>query len=624
MSLFSELKRRNVIRMAGLYLVGAWVIVQIAETLFPAFDVPNWVLRAIVIVLALGFIPALVFSWLFELTPDGLKRDGEVTPAQSIASTTARRMNQLTLAGVLLVVVLFAVDRFWPQATSIDTTKDTSAPAVVGGHAGSDSAKAPEHSIAVLPFVNMSGEADNEYFSDGISEEILNVLANTPALQVAARTSSFSFKGKDIEIPEIARELHVRLVLEGSVRKQGDQVRITAQLVDAESGFHRWSQTYDRKLQDIFAIQDEISQAIASELQVRLVSRSKAGSSSAGTENLAAYDLYLRGQGLWQTRGEDQLWQAVDLLKQAVAADPKFAAAHGGLALVYVVLPEYSGKIGFDEADALAADAAEMALALDPMLPEAYAALARLAARERRHRTAIALLRQAIAQRPSFATAYQWLGLLLATAGDRESGLAALNQAVRLDPRSMIAIDNRAVVLLALGRNDEAYASCAELIEQTADFKPCLMRMGMAKLQGGDPEAARGLYERVAKLHNPGALPFVAALIDALAHDRDRASVAQRLANFDMRSSLRRDSGNIFSSIEIPSLLVLLGEPELALDHLEKLAENEGAGIVPAEFAMLYSALDPLRCTSRYAALAKRLRITDLRAASQCTTGEGQ
>jgi flagella basal body P-ring formation protein FlgA len=237
----------------------------------PVFGAPEWVMRTVVAILAAGFIPALGFAWAFELTPSGFKRDADVPEEQSIAPQTARRMERLFLSLLVLALAFFAFDKFIlapkREASLVAATKDT---AVAQAVATLDAEKnrINARSIAVLPFTNMSGDAANEYFSDGISEEILNVLAGTPELQVAARTSSFSFKGKSLEVPEIAEQLNVRMVLEGSVRKQGDKVRITAQLIDASNGFHVWSETYDRDLTDIFAVQDEIAQAIGQTLRL--------------------------------------------------------------------------------------------------------------------------------------------------------------------------------------------------------------------------------------------------------------------------------------------------------------------------------------------------------------------
>ncbi len=420
MKLIAELQRRNVLRMAGLYLVGAWLLVQVAGTLLPVFGAPAWMMKTLVALLAVGVLPVLAFSWAFELTPDGLRRDDQVTPARSIAPQTGQRLNRIIVAVLALALLYFGFDKFVlaprREAALVSTTRaaDQSVP-------GAD-----RRSIAVLPFVNMSGDKDNDYFSDGISEEILNVLARTPDLHVAARTSSFSFKGKPMEVPAIARELEVRMVLEGSVRKQGDRVRITAQLIDAKTGFHVWSQTYDRQLQDIFAIQDEIAGAIGKELEVKLADARAPDRNSAGTRNLKAYDLYLRGIALWNTRQAANLLQALALFDQAAKADPRYAEAYAGQALVYTVLPYFTDAIAADECHRRASDLALRALALNPNLPEVYAVLGNEAMANFNRDTGRALLGRAIALRPSYATAHQWLGTLEMSDGDRAGGLAEL------------------------------------------------------------------------------------------------------------------------------------------------------------------------------------------------------
>ncbi|MEO8742121.1 MAG: hypothetical protein ABI365_02920, partial [Lysobacteraceae bacterium] len=310
MSFIAELKRRNVIRAAGLYLVGAWLVVQVAGTILPMFGAADWIARSIVIALAVGFLPAMVVAWVFELTPEGLKRDAEVMPGESIAPQTARRMDRLILIVAVVAIGYFAFDKF-VLAPRREAAMVTQATAHVAAEFNAEKSKVNPYSIAVLPFINMSGDKANEYFSDGISEEILNVLAQIPKLQVAARTSSFSFKDSHKEVPEIAKELKVRMVLEGSVRKQGERVRITAQLIDASNGFHVWSQTYDRDLKDIFAIQDEIAKAIANELQVKMADARGSTAPQRGTTSIEAHDAYLRGLAFWQQRGENNLWEAV-------------------------------------------------------------------------------------------------------------------------------------------------------------------------------------------------------------------------------------------------------------------------------------------------------------------------
>lgn len=601
---FAELKRRNVIRMAGLYLVGAWLLVQVAGTVLPMFGAPDWLPRSIVILLAIGFIPALIFSWVFELTPQGLKRDEEVAPEESIAPQTARRMNRIIIAVLVLALAYFGFDKF------------VLAPNREAALAASASTPTVDvRSLAVLPFVNMSGDAANEYFSDGISEEILNVLARTPELHVAARTSSFSFKGKTLEVPEIARELNVRMVLEGSVRKQEDRVRITAQLIDAKSGFHVWSQTYDRKLQDIFAIQDEIAKAIGNELEVKLVRTGDTGKTSAGTQNLAAYDLFLRGIALWQTRRGDALWQALDLFEKAAAADPQFAQAYAGQALVYAVVWDYSGRISAAESFARAKDLAAWALALDPALPEPYAVLGSVAANELRRATADALLRRAIALRPSFATAYQWRGTLLMSSGDLAGGLASLERATSLDPRSLIVANNHSEVLLTLGRYADAKARCEPVLEFAPTYAGCLDNISRADLLLGHFDAARPMLERLAAAENPSASGQGRELVEALAGRGDRRALALRYAALPTNSFLDQASGNALGGYEIPAVLMLLGEREVTLSYLERLAGEVGSH---ADWAVMMPVMDPIRCDPRFVAIIQRLKTTDPYAAKVC------
>jgi len=262
--LLVELKRRNVIRMAGLYLVGAWLIVQVAGTLLPVFEAPTWVMKTLVGVLVLGFVAELVFAWVFELTPDGIKRDAEVKPEESIAPQTARRMDRTIIVALAVALVYFGFDKFVlaPRRTAMGPESISGARAAPQANTAAPEKHADPispKSVAVLPFVNMSGDPKNEFFSDGITEEILNALAQIADLKVAARTSAFAFKGKDPDLREVGAILGVATVLEGSVQRAGDQVRITAQLIDTRSGFHLWSEKYDREMTNLFAVEDEIS-----------------------------------------------------------------------------------------------------------------------------------------------------------------------------------------------------------------------------------------------------------------------------------------------------------------------------------------------------------------------------
>ena len=252
MGFLSELKRRNVIRMAGLYLVGAWLITQVAATLLPVFEAPAWVMKAVVVVLAIGFFAALVFAWVFELTPEGLKRDSEVAPEQSIAPQTARRLDRMIILVLALALGFFAFDKF-VLAPKREAALVADAAKTVQAARAADNSPASDKSIAVLAFANMSADKDNEYFSDGVSEEILNALANVKDLKVAGRTASFYFKGRNESLAAIGKTLGVAHVLEGSVRKQGNRLRITAQLIRVGDGFHLWSDTFDGTDADVRA-----------------------------------------------------------------------------------------------------------------------------------------------------------------------------------------------------------------------------------------------------------------------------------------------------------------------------------------------------------------------------------
>jgi TolB-like protein len=464
----AELKRRNVIRMDGLYLVGAWLLIQIAETLLPAFDVPGWVLRAIIIVLGIGFLPALVFSWAYELTPEGLKRDAEVDPARSIAPRTAQRMDRLILAGLAAVIVVVAADRFWPRATAPHQTPavagTTSAPAETAVQ------KAPEintRSIAVLPFVNMSADPEQEYFSDGLSEEILNLLGQIRELKVSGRTSSFSFKGKDTPIPEIGQLLGVAHVLEGSVRKSGDRLRITAQLIESDSGFHLWSETYDREMQDIFVIQTEIAGSISQALKMSLLGPDQAAPVAQTAASLPAYDLFLQARRLIQGRTKSGLEAAHKLLDEALMLDPDYAAALAASAQAVLLLHDgvtAYGNIPPEEAAAIVQPLLERALALDPGLAEAHALQGLLYSDVRRdYLRAEAALTRALALNPSLSDALHWRAEVLGNTGRLREQLVARHKLAEFDPFNLANLDSLAWNLLDADEPAEAEAVALRL-----------------------------------------------------------------------------------------------------------------------------------------------------------------
>lgn len=340
MSLFAELKRRNVIRMAGLYLVGAWLIVQVAETLLPIFHTPEWVLQALVVLLALGFVPALVFSWIFELTPEGLKRDEGVSASTAGGAQTARRIDRVLIVVMALALAFFAVDRFvLSPASAPVTAAGPVTDATVDAAAATDPGSAPgavdPKSIAVLAFANMSADADNEYFSDGVAEEILNALAKIDGLKVAGRTSSFYFKGRNESLATIGSMLGVAHVLDGSVRKQGARLRISAQLLRVSDGVQMWSETFDGTDADVFALQERIAQRVTSELRVALDAGQGGQLVAVGTANPEAYALYLRATDVFNRRSFERYGAGIADAQRAIELDPGYVRAHSRLATLY-------------------------------------------------------------------------------------------------------------------------------------------------------------------------------------------------------------------------------------------------------------------------------------------------
>ena len=366
MSLFVELKRRNVVRVGVAYAIIGWVIAQIAEFAFENFGAPEWVLKTVVVILLLGLPLALFFAWAFEMTPEGVKREKDVDRTQSITGTTGHKLDRLIIGALVIAVAYFVWER-----QAIDTVAQDVVEAVAALDEPLSQAETKsdevERSIAVLPFVNMSSDVEQEWFSDGLTEEILNALARTPDLLVAARTSSFKFKGSAEDVPTIAKSLGVAHILEGSVRRGGDQLRITAQLIRAHDGFHLWSQTYDRSPDDVIAVQEDIAVEIAVALKTALDPEALKEMMSAGTSSVAAYNAYLEGLAIGvstiSTGDTFEMLSAKDAYTRAIELDPQFALAYSKLADFWVIqlqatnivagnldLPMAEMQLNFDEA----------------------------------------------------------------------------------------------------------------------------------------------------------------------------------------------------------------------------------------------------------------------------------
>ncbi|HEY5643294.1 MAG TPA: hypothetical protein VIS31_10500 [Woeseiaceae bacterium] len=484
MSLFAELKRRNVFRVAAAYLVLAWLILQVGDTLAPALRLPDWVNPVLAFFLILGFPLAVFFAWAFEMTPDGLKLEKHVDRERSITPVTGRKLDRTIIVLLALALVYFIYESRIGDAPDSADSPPVAAAAV------------SQPSIAVLPFVNMSSDAEQEYFSDGLSEELLNLLAKIPELKVTSRSSAFSFKGKDFKISEVGRELDVDHVLEGSVRKSGSKVRITAQLIRVHDDSHLWSETWDRSLEDVFVIQDEIAAAVVSELKVRLL-----GSVPRAVDgDPAAFSLYLQARHLSNQRTVESLTRAETLIDEAIAIDPDYTPAWVLKAHIHSVQGD-SGHTPSDVAFPKARRAVEHALELDPDYGRAHALLADVlsshyndwagARREieralaldprdvdtlyqacvhygltRAHDLAIAYCEDAIERDPLFAPLYPTIGVIYQFKDDPETAYQWTSRLLDVAPGANGANYYAALGLISLGRIDEA-VECLE--DETLD-----------------------------------------------------------------------------------------------------------------------------------------------------------
>jgi TolB-like protein/Tfp pilus assembly protein PilF len=585
MSLLAELQRRKVFKVGAAYLVIGWLLIQVATTVAPQLNIPDWAPRLITLVVLLGFPLALLLAWIIEATPEGVRIDRGTVGNKRIILICA-------------ILAAAAVGWYW---------KTRPAPS---------SADADLRSVAVLPFVNMSDDKGNEYFSDGVSEEILNVLASVPELHVAARTSSFSFKGEKKEVPEIARELKVRMVLDGSVRKQAERVRVTAQLIDASNGYHVWSQTFDRELKDIFAIQDEIARAIVQELKLKL-NPNRSENMAGGTTDPATYDLYLKGVALWQARGEKNLFDALEAFRAALARDPNYAKAWAGVALVYAVLSSWSETVTDAESVTLAREAAEHAAALDPSLPEPWAAMANSAYSELHFDAARALFGRALALAPSYATAYQWQAESLATEGDVDAALASNRKAVALDPKSPIVRWSYAFDSFIAGHDEEALHICESILVDAPDWFGCPQLQFDAAVLRKDFAQARAALEKPAARRGPGAVAFLHAQMDALDGKGDVEAIAQQLLRLP-DAMANPTSLTPLGTFDAMYWFMAIGRNDLAVERYLRAGREQ-------IYIARQLAYDPhfaeLHCDTRLIDLLRTLKVKEPHLAAPCPKG---
>jgi TolB-like protein/cytochrome c-type biogenesis protein CcmH/NrfG len=585
MSFLAEIKRRRVGKVAIAYGAVAWGVTESASVVLPALGVPEWAMTFLVVFLLVGFPIAMVLAWVFDVSSTGIQRT-EPLPDEVAAPQMQFRMR--AAFGIVVMLAMAGLGYLLYERGL-----------------GRAEASGKHSSIAVLPFTNLSGDASKDYFSDGMSEELLNLLARVPGLQVAARTSAFAFKGRNVDIREVGRELGVETVLEGSVRQSGDQVRITAQLIDTETGFHLWSETYDRKLQDIFAVQDEIAQAIVDKLKIQLAPKEQelAQRDKAPTQNVEAYELYLQGRSIWKRRGEDNLKRAIDMYQAAIARDPAFARAHAALASAYVVLPGYT-KERDDEQKfmGMAEQSARQALALDPNIGEAHAVLAQINSAKGNLLDAESGFFFAISLEPNEPTPHHWYSILLSKVGRLDAALEQARRAYELDPTAPVLAFNLSSMYLQRGDDEQAlrYSQLAHELGIGSGIDGIGAAIAIRRKDWAEVKRLLQLQEGIPEEIKPQLGPYV----DALADPSKRPAMAALLQSVDPK---------VAKQVDLIQPYLQLGQIDLVFKIMnESLDDDRMAWIHQWDVMHLWTPeARALRRDPRFAALVERLGMVD-------------
>jgi len=578
---FGELKRRNVYKVAVAYAVVGWVIAQIATQIFPFLEIPNWIVRLVIILIAIGFPIALVIAWAFEITPQGIERT-EVADTMPVAPGQKKHAwMYIAIVGAVLSIGLFFLGRYGFR------------------NATSSSSELPGKSIAVLPFDNLSRDPDNAYFAEGVQDEILTRLAKVADLKVISRTSTQRFKSAPSDLREIAKQLGVMHIVEGSVQKANDQVRVNVQLINAMTDAHLWADTYDRKLTDIFSVESEIAKTIADTLQAKLTGSEKQMMAAHPTTDTAAYELYHKGRSLWEKRSGDNIPKATAFFEQAIARDPNYALAYAGLAQAYILVPFYTGADRFD-AYAKAKDAAIKALRLDSNLAEAHAALGKvlffseidLAGAMREYKRAIELA-------PNDATAHHWFGNdTLAALGQFEEAIAEGKHSVELDPLSIVINVDLGETFYYARRYDEAARQMRKALEIDPTSFYAHYNLGIVLQLTGDLPGAIAEYEKAKQLGDNPLVSALCASAKALAGDKNAA--LRMLSDFDELSRHREVVGYCRAL-----LYLSLNNKDEAVRWLEQgLKERDGSNICWIKVDPL---LDSLHGDPRFEALVQKV-----------------
>jgi TolB-like protein/Flp pilus assembly protein TadD len=578
---FAELKRRNVYKVAIAYAVTGWALAEGISQIFPVFNVPNWAVRLIVLLIIIGLPIALVLAWMFEVTPEGIKRTAAADAMPAAARRKKRAWIYIVIVGALVSIGLFFLGRY---SAPVRRSQPTGVPA---------------KSIAVLPFDNLSDDKSNAYFAEGIQDEILTRLAKVADLKVISRTSTERLKSTPDNLSEIAKQLGVANILEGSVQKANDEVRVNVQLINAATQAHLWANTYDRKLTDIFAVESEIAEKVAGTLQAKLSGSERHAIAARPTKNTEAHQLYLKGRFFWNKRTGDDLKKSIDYFQQAVAADPNYALAYAGLADGYVLLPGYtagSPRDCFPKAIA----AAKKALELDDTLAEAHTTLALgvwyydfdFAQANREFQRAIKL-------NPNYATAHQQYGNNTLTAlGRFAEAIAEGKRAVELDPLSLVINADLGANYYYARRYDEAIAQLRKTLELDPGYYYAYLTLGESLEAKGVRDAAIVQYRKARDLNDD---PFVLALLaHAYGLTGNKMEVEKILNQLNTLSKER-----YVSAYEFALAYLGLGDKEEALRWLEQSYQDRAGCDIG--WIRVDPIFDPLRGDPRFEALAEKI-----------------
>jgi len=591
-SILRELRRREVFRTAALYVVAAWILIQVAGEAQEAFELPAKALRYLWIAALMGFPLALIFGWYYDITRKGILHtppaDADQDADLSLTST------DYLIFSALGLVIIFIAYPFIGEVVKPAT--DQSETVLVGNP--------PTNSIAVMPFVNTSKHDDDEYFSDGLTEELIGSLAKVRGLHVTARTSAFAFKGQDRDIRIIGQRLNVRNILEGSVRRESNRVRIAVQLINVESGFNIWSESFDSELGSVLGVQQSIARSIVDALRIELAPDTEEYLGKVLTVNPDAYDLYLRGRYHWARFNEGGFRQSIDAFQRAIVADPDFAPPHAGLATVYSFMG-YFGLMEPEEAYGLRFREANNALALDPESSEALIArgMAWLTYEWDWDKAGKDLTR-ALELSPNFSQAH-WALSLYESVADPSAGLDALLQALSLDPLSLPITHAVAMKYFSLGKLEEARKTADRMVDLDPDFAPAHFIMGLLQMSDGRYDAA--IVELTLSVELSGGLPStLAALAYAHAKSGNTGKALELLEQLKSRGGLSQPGP--VPALQIAFVYEGLGRTEDALDWLDQAFELHDAWLIHLNG---FPRFESLRDEERFQDLLRRLNLPD-------------